>query len=376
MTKTRHEHTQLTRLLRCSLAATAFSFSLPGHALNIVITNDDGCEASPSHALYQRLTAAGHQVLISAPVLDQTGVGGSLPFLRPVTPISTPSRAGNLPAGTPGISTLERVNTLDYGSRVFCVNSTPVGAALHGIDVAAEKVFGTLPDLVISGPDFDKNTGMVNNLSGAVNAALIAINRGIPGISVGLGQPGGYRSLNVLQAADREYEQADLVVTLVDKLEHQARIRGDELIPVGYGLNVNFPAYTPGEGDQLKWIMSDVGTGAGGVPFFVSNIGETLVAKRVGLGGVNLPGIAIETRGLNDPAKEGLAFIDDHDPLTEENVLESGAIAVTVIRGNHQADLQTKNLMWERLNGLVEAQEPSLPGRFPAISETTLESRW
>ena len=138
-------------VLGASLIAITASFSAPAHALNIVIGNDDGCEASAVHALYQRLSAAGHQVIVSAPMLDQSGQGGALAFLRPVTPLAAPSRGGNLPKGTPGVATLAGVPDLAYGSRVFCVNSTPVAAVLHGLDVAAAAVFGAPADLVISG---------------------------------------------------------------------------------------------------------------------------------------------------------------------------------------------------------------------------------
>lgn len=210
--KTRIHPKALSHLLRGGLVAAALGLSLPSHALNIVISNDDGCEASTTHALYQALAAAGHNVLISASMYDQSGQGGSLPYLSPVVPIPTASRGGNLPAGTAGIATLAGNSAINYGERVFCVHSTPIGSTLHGIDVAARKVFGAPADLVLTGPNYGNNTGAINNISGTVNAALSAINRGVPAVAVSLQSPSNYRPFNVLQAGDIEHEHAALVV--------------------------------------------------------------------------------------------------------------------------------------------------------------------
>ena len=63
--------------LKFAAIALALGATVPAAALNIVVTNDDGCEASTVHALYQRLRAAGHQVIISASMTDQSGQGGA-----------------------------------------------------------------------------------------------------------------------------------------------------------------------------------------------------------------------------------------------------------------------------------------------------------
>jgi 5'-nucleotidase len=46
-------------------------------ALDILLTNDDGFETANVRALYQRLKAAGHDVVISAPVHNHSGGGGN-----------------------------------------------------------------------------------------------------------------------------------------------------------------------------------------------------------------------------------------------------------------------------------------------------------
>ena len=355
---------KVRHFLGAGFVAIAVSASLPAHALNIVIGNDDGCEASAVHALYQRLTAAGHQVIVSAPMLDQSGQGGALAFLRPITPITAPSRGGNLPAGTAGVATLASVPGLAYGSRVFCVNSTPVAAVMHGLDVAAAAVFGAPADLVISGVNYGSNTGLINNGSGTVNAALSAVNRGYAAIAASAVLPASYRTFNVLQASDLEYENADLVLALVDRLERRAQRQpwqgwlghgpARELIPAGFALNLNLPSYAAGSSRALKWRMSDVGTAAAAAPFFVADLSTSTLAQRVGLGNVHLPGVTLLLPGQPDPAATGLRFVEDNDRSSEQNVIDAGNIALSLIQGNHQAAARAKLLMRERLHGLVE----------------------
>ena len=53
------------------------------------------------------------------------------------------------------------------------------------------------------------------------------------------------------------------------------------------------------------------------------------------------------------PAAAGLRFVTDADPSSEQNVVAGGEIAVSVIRGNHQAPAQVKALVRSRLHGLV-----------------------
>ena len=345
---------QIRKFLKAAVLAVAAGASLPTLALNIVVTNDDGCEASMIHALYRKLTAAGHQVIISASALDGSGQGGALAFLRPVVPLAGASRGGHLPAGTPGVATLAAVPTIDYGSRVFCVNSTPVASTLHGIDVAAAAVFGTPPDLVISGPNYGNNTGLINNGSGTVNAALVAVNRGFPAIATSAAAPLNYRAFDLLQASDPEFEHAELVVALVERLVRSARHGKRELIPAGNGLNVNFPDYATGTGGTLRWQMSDVGTGPSATPFFVSDLSTSTIAQRVGLGNVHLPGVSLLVAGVPDPSAAGLRFVDDTDPSSEQNVVDAGRIAVSVIQGNHEARRAAKLVVRTMLHGLVD----------------------
>jgi 5'-nucleotidase len=148
--------------------APALFGMVPAHALHIVLTNDDGFEASTTHALYQALKARGDSVIIASETEDNSGKGGAADFFAPIGPLRKDSRAGTVKAGAPG------VGTLPGDADVFYVAGTPVAAALYGIDIAAPRKWAVRPDLVISGPNYGNNTGLVNNSSGTVNAALIA----------------------------------------------------------------------------------------------------------------------------------------------------------------------------------------------------------
>lgn len=324
-----------TTLLAALLLACA---AAPSHALNILVTNDDGSESSTVYALQQRLAAAGHSVIISSEVCDNSGKGGGLDFLRPIGPLSatncgaTASRGGMLAAGAPGIGTLPGQPGIYY------VNSTPVAATLYGIDIASKKTFGKAPDLVVSGPNYGNNTGMINNGSGTVNAALIAINRGIPAIAVSAEQPSDYRPFNRLADGDLEYEVADVVVRLVAALE-KSRGVGDGLLPQGVGLNVNLPKFAKGTAQSLPIKYAKLGLATIALPYFVEDLSkdalaQSYLARAFPSGVPPLPGVTLVVSPAPVPA--GLAYIADTDPQSEQNVVNGGSIAVSVMQGTHQ----------------------------------------
>ena len=99
------------KFVRHAAAGAALVAALAGSqgawALDIVLTNDDGFESALTYAVYQRLNAAGHRVIISASTADQSGRGGPVDFLRPVLPLAAPSRGGcALSRGAPGVGNL------------------------------------------------------------------------------------------------------------------------------------------------------------------------------------------------------------------------------------------------------------------------------
>jgi 5'-nucleotidase len=353
-------------LLACSVLAVSALRPQPASALDIVLTNDDGFESSLTYAVYQALQAAGHRVLISASTSDQSGRGGAVDFLRPVAPLSATTRGGCVvPPGnpvTPGVGNLGLgapfvVAACPSDPGVFWVNGTPVASVLHGMDVAAPLRFGKQPDLVISGPNFGNNTGLINNSSGTVNAALVAINRGIPAIAVSAAEPTSYRSFaSGLQPIDREI--AGVVVRLVDALDagRQARV-----LPEGIGLNVNLPRFPPGSASELPFRLSNVGTASSVTPFFSADLCADPTAKLLlgatcaGASPPRLAGVSLVLNGAPFPAN--LSFISDDVASSEQNVVNRGEVAVSVIEGNHQPTNDSRQKVASGLQQLLE------PGR-------------
>ena len=357
-----------------SIVATAALMTAPGaSALDIVLTNDDGFESALTYAVYQRLQAAGHRVLISGATADQSGRGGSLDFLRPIGPLTAPTRGGCVvpPASppTPGVGNLGVGAPLvsadcPADANVFWVSGTPVASALYGIDVAAQARFGKQADLVISGPNFGNNTGLINNSSGTVNAALIAINRGIPAIAVSAADPTTYRSFRTgLLPVDLEI--ADVVVRLVTALDPgvAGHRRAGSLLPAGIGLNVNLPKFAAGTAATLPFRLSEVGTAPSVTPVFLTDLCADATAKALlgaACAGATPPkfaGVGLVFNGAPFPA--GLSSVTDNDPRSEQNVVNAGAVAVSVIEGNHDASRDARQRVARGLRGLLERTDRS-----------------
>jgi 5'-nucleotidase len=311
------------------LLAVTLSLSSATDALNILITNDDGFEASTIHALYQTLKAGGHNVIISSETQDNSGRGGGADFLQPIGPLKQDSRAGFVKAGAPGVGTLPADGDVHY------VDGAPVAAALYGIDIAAPRKWRAVPDLVISGPNYGNNTGLINNSSGTVNAALICINRGVPAIAISTANPATYKSFDKLAPGDPEYEVANIVSNIVAVLEAQQRKYKTPLLPAGLGLNVNIPQFAAGSSKHLAFKVSREGTAASVTPIFVEDLSQDAGAHALGLSLPTLPGISVALPNMPPTSR---AWVVDTDPASEQNVIHSGAISISVIKGNHQAD--------------------------------------
>ncbi len=313
-------------------AGVAMAAMLAGgsaHALNILITNDDGVEASTVHALYRTLKSRGHDVIVASEAQDNSGKGGAADFFKPVQPLPRDSRGGAMKAGAPG------VGTLPGDERVSYVDGTPVAAVLYGLDIVAQRRWHAPPDLVISGPNYGNNTGLVNNSSGTVNAALICINRGVPAIAVSTATPASFKPYARLAAGDPEYEDADIVVRIVDALDAHRERSAHRLLPPGLGLNVNIPAFTPGAARRLPMRSSRVGIATSATPVFVEDLSQDAAAKSLGLHDLPaLPGVSLIPAGA--PVGDH-AVLADADPRSEQNVIRAGAVAISVIQGNHEA---------------------------------------
>jgi 5'-nucleotidase len=303
--------------------ASSMWVSTPAHALNILLTNDDGFEAASLHAVYRRLEAKGHSVIISAPAFDATAAGGGFVIGRAIEALPAASRGTAIPAGAPGIGTLPSDEDVHY------VNGTPTTSLLYGLDIVAKQKWGKRPDLVISGVNYGLNVGRAWSASGTIGAATAAISRTVPAIAVSAEFPGTtYLPVQQLKPEDREYDIADFVVRLVDALE-QGRTSSDApLLPPLIGLNVNLPAFPPKTSASLAAKPTHSGTAAGSIPVFVSNLARDWTPVSFTLPGA--PGIAyLPVTSL--PAD--VARHVDADPSSEYNVVKEGLAAVSPLQG-------------------------------------------
>lgn len=310
-------------------------------ALDIVLANDDGFETANIRALYQRLKAAGYDVVISAPTQNNSGRGAAVEYQREMKPLDRPTRYGGVPAGAPGVGTDPHDPDIHY------VDGTPVTAMLYGLDVVAAKRWGGPPDLVISGPNEGGNVGPSIVSSGTVGNALYAINRGIPAIAVSDG-PWDRVSHQRLTPQARSWAVADVVVRLVGALE-AGRRPGKPLLPPGSGLNVNLPNIDTAQLATAPFVRSHVGGTADYVPVFFERLDDSALAVRLGQGSV-LPGLSSVTPEEKPPA--GVVLPGDDDPRAELHVISRGAIAVSVIQGVPEGTRQQDRAVARQLRRL------------------------
>lgn len=322
------------------IGAACLALSAPSaQALNVLLCNDDGFTAANVRALQQRLQMAGHQVLVSAPVDNQSGRGGYMAFLSPIRPIPA-SYVDPYTGGTvvpralrshPGLVDAVGVGTDPLDDRVAYVNGTPVMACLYGMDVLAPARFGGLPDLVISGPNEGNNLGHINPSSGTVNNIYYAINRRLPAIGISDADT-TQREFGSLVAGSRPYEVADIVVGLVGRLQKAAGPQRP-LLPKGLGLNVNVPLFAAGTGASLRLEPTRMGTATPYGPAFYQDLGLNALARSFGIPpGLGLSGIGLDPSGTTLPS--GVVLPTDPSKRSEGNVIAAAeAISVSLIQG-------------------------------------------
>jgi len=319
----------MIELLRRWSALLVMSAAPPLAALDILVTNDDGATAN-LRALYQELTEAGHDVLVSVPCRNQSGQGAALRFLQPIAELAQDCRGGVAAAGAPGVGVASAESYIHY------VDSTPVAALLYGLDVLAAERWHHAPDLVISGPNEGNNTGHVNPSSGTVANAVYALNRGLPALAVSADG-------NTTDNAELAGEVAQLLLRVVEELEHKQRPR-QPLLPEGTGLNINVPKFAAGEAAALPFARTSVGVYSTAAPRFVPNLAEDPAAQAQGIDAA-LPGI---TFAAGDPAAA--------DPDSEALVLAQGKVTVSVIEGNFGVGPVARVRALAQLGGLFRPQ--------------------
>ncbi len=137
--------------------------------LRALITNDDGIDSPGLLALATGARDAGFDVVVAAPHVDASGVGGSVLAVRDGRRVRVHSR--ELP-GLPGIP-------------AFAVEGHPA-FIVHS---AGRGWLDPEPDVVLSGINIGANLGHSVLHSGTVGAALAASLHGWRGLAVSLGTP-------------------------------------------------------------------------------------------------------------------------------------------------------------------------------------------
>lgn len=291
--------------------------SFPAAALNIVLTNDDGFETENIQALYRALTDAGHNVILAAPFVGQSGTSGQIAFLRPIFPTSEESEGGLLPAGSFGIG------ETTIAPQQFYVDGSPAAAALYGIDVLAPQIFGGPPDLLIAGPNEGNNLGLVTPHSGTIGATVTALNKGIPAIAVSA------------DSDDETVAEAELIAAVTLQVIDAVDTRWGIRLPRGTGLNVNIPDVDPAanDADDFRFKLTRIGTAAQIGLQFYEDLGESPIAQAFGIpAGIGLPGTSVEIPYTN------AGYAEDTSSRSEGNALGGTDVTVSPIQSTYAAD--------------------------------------
>ena len=122
---------------------------------NILITNDDGYQASGLKALIEVLSCIAN-VTVVAPSTEQSACGHSLTLTKPLKMIKINKNFYKLDNGTP----------------TDCVF------------IALNQLFEKKPDLVVSGINLGSNMGEDITYSGTASAAMEAVLQGVPAIAI------------------------------------------------------------------------------------------------------------------------------------------------------------------------------------------------
>jgi 5'/3'-nucleotidase SurE len=271
----------------------------PPVSLNILLTNDDGYDAPGIQTLYSALVAAGDNVHIVAPEVNQSAQGSSLG----------------------GVSALvQPFDVTEFSPGNYFVDGSPLVATKAGLE---DLFAGQAPDLVISGTNHGDNTGESENISGTVNAAIAGLFDGVPAIAVSAGPD-----------ASGDYtagfaHSAQFVVNLLGRLE-ASHAAGTPLLPAGEGLTINVPGSPTLSGVAVTTIDQESST-----QFPIHQLPSGLYNSD------SIP----NTSPSGNPASEGAQFLTGH-------------ITVTPIDGNWTSSEGDRAALEARLGDLLGHPAP------------------
>ncbi len=166
----------------------------------ILLTNDDGIHAYGLRALYKCLLRHGFEVMVVAPLTEQSAVGHSVTIFSPVR--------------------VKKIQEED-GFSGFGVTGTPVDC----VKWALSEYLCQVPGLIVSGINNGANVGVDILYSGTVSAATEGALADIPAMAV---------SLDKFQSGDMSAE-SEWTARMISNFDWNS-------LPPRCVLNVNFPS--------------------------------------------------------------------------------------------------------------------------------------
>ncbi|MEL6981384.1 MAG: 5'/3'-nucleotidase SurE, partial [Actinomycetota bacterium] len=171
--------------------------------VRLLVTNDDGIDSPGLHVLAQRMTEFG-DVIVFAPSGEYSGAGAAI---------------GHLGGGIPPVVTMTSHPAMPDVAEVHHLDGPPGLASL----LACRGLFGTPPDVVVSGINPGWNVGHAVHFSGTIGACITATTSGIGGLAVSQRRNGSTQLWEsaaeaAAQQLDRVADRATVVSVNVDNL--------------------------------------------------------------------------------------------------------------------------------------------------------------
>lgn len=278
------------QLLTTTVALLATATAALGK--NILLTNDDGWQATNIRATYYKLKDAGHNVFLVAPVSQRSGYGGK--FDIPTSPtLQTDGEFGYPAAGAP---------SWDHEAdddHIWYFNGTPASLVAFGLQYVIPKYGDNVSiDMVVAGPNQGLNLGSMFTLSGTIGATYNAVYRGVPGVAFsGSNSNNSFfkDSLDLNDPLEPSTIYANLVVDFVQQL-FKAQGDNSRTLPLGVGLNVNLPkvGYQDESCTAPGWVFSRfTGEYASGADLVYNETSNSFVWNDDG----KFPGMAVCNNG-------------------------------------------------------------------------------
>ncbi len=219
----------IAKTLIGATACGLLSLSHAAAALNIALSNDDGWNAIGIQTVKQALVAAGHTVVLAAPLNEQSGSSAAF---NTGGLIITKKREGA------NFTEFSVATTAGEGAE-------PATSALLAISIAGE------PDLLVMGTNDGANIGSFTQVSGTVGGVIVGLsstfNKAVPSIAISTDpicdtETPQCVEENAVHFASVAGFLADFIAYLETKPGFLSKEPG--LLPPGIGLNINYPPTT------------------------------------------------------------------------------------------------------------------------------------